>query len=73
MRWRGDHFKPIQAEFSLTAELACDYTKRPEVMVPNASPSDAEEPVPPRCEETTGASSRVALIVGLMDASGWHC
>jgi hypothetical protein len=27
----GDDFKPIQAEFRLTAKGACDYTKRPEV------------------------------------------
>jgi hypothetical protein len=37
MRSRGDHFKPIQAEFRLTAEAACDYTKRPEVTLPTGS------------------------------------
>jgi hypothetical protein len=31
MRSWGDDFKPIQAEFRLTAKAACDYTKRPEV------------------------------------------
>src|SRR5438874_3658516 len=31
MRWRGDEFKPIHAEFGLTAKVAYDYTKRPEV------------------------------------------
>src|SRR5438094_7319909 len=31
MRWRGDEFKPIHAEFRLTAKVAYDYTKRPEV------------------------------------------
>jgi hypothetical protein len=31
MRWQGDDFKPIQAEFRPTAKAAGDYTKRPEV------------------------------------------
>jgi hypothetical protein len=39
MRSRGDDFKPIQAEFRLTAKAACDYTNRPEVTA--ASPAVA--------------------------------
>ena len=31
MRWRGDDFKPIQAEVSPTAKAACDYADCPEV------------------------------------------
>jgi hypothetical protein len=40
---RGDEFKPIQAEFRLTAKAACNYTDRPEV---TAAPAGASGGVP---------------------------
>jgi hypothetical protein len=44
MRSRGDNFKPIQPEFSVTAKAACDYTKWPEVK----AHSDRSRPADPR-------------------------
>jgi hypothetical protein len=62
MRSRGDDFKPIQAEFRLTAKAACDYTKWPEVKGPRPASNGRKSSLSLRRGGRCSAASSIASL-----------